>query len=1060
MSQKETANVSSASNIPEYWDDEEVTPSVTSQFTSSETSLVPILVTKQVVSSETKKDSMACVVKPQDSPYESIYRIIASSKGCIDNDSSDDEDDDSEEENKKKSKNKRISHNPTHEEVLALCQKVEKEKKKRDAKRLLRRANNNLCTAEYWKSVEERVSQRELDVLMALTKYITNKNNNNFKVLGDTDFDYLQAYMSGTNIKNQLQNQMKDFNQKNKTSYMNTHKTLEKLALDLTKNPFQYLTSVIVEARIVALLYYINDANKEKGMFSAKALELLVGVETFLNTCVNLTAKTLHDSTKNGTIATKAIDLLVTEIKKLRSKFGYDDPKKYINDIFEKCPQLLFVNIFKKCSIVDTIVPYLWQKNVINFSKNNINVPFFTEITAMIANGKTTLAVALAICFGERHKKFIFCARPSTVRLNVARSMYSLEHGKLGILLKDANGRSSVKYQSFASKDKCYMLIGDVEATTAYLRSLSKEDAESHVLFFDEPNIGSHDSESKEIKELSELLLNIPSQTFFSSATMPHMDFKKVQESWEVRHNSAFPQVTTFTSDEVFIGCNITTLDGSEVCVFEECKNNSSLKVLIDNLEKQPLFRRFLTHKEALFLSTLVSEEKMGFNTNFVEIFSKAENINFNAVTQYSLKVLKEIANAGFTDDKISKIFGKRQRHTFEKVDMQKLCVNSKLLSDNTIIGSSDPMSSKSLFKEHLDSISCESKYFDKLVSQHLKKVHEYDSQIEKLNNVLTKKSTDKARAEEIRNELKSFCKPTICFPEKFQLGTKAHQKENKLANNTCRNSSDFQNIPLDTTMPDEYMTLLLSGVGVSSSNITDEKYTKVVTSMTLKGLLPYLITDVETSYGTNAPFTNVIIDDPNFITKYGWMSFFQLVGRTGRGVGNAFTSTACIESSIAKNLVALLYGDSISNMESTNIKASLDNVFEKTQSKFEHQLSNKKECEKMQASMQQDMMIDKAYTEELAKKKTLEVCSEYTNNSYCSNNNRSKNQYSSSSSSSSSSSYSSSSSSYSSSSSSSSSSSTSLNNNSWNGTTAGKVYYNSQAVTNMTENSNWRAKQ
>lgn len=181
--------------------------------------------------------------------------------------------------------------------------------------------------------------------------------------------------------------------------------------------------------------------------------------------------------------------------------------------------------------------------------------------------------------------------------------------------------------------------------------------------------------------------------------------------------------------------------------------------------------------------------------------------------------------------------------------------------------------------------------------------------------------------------QLEQFRKPSIKFPSWAQINTfdhikmfaKSHLK--KINPRLIRSNYPVEYLPLDVSVPDEVMLLLMCGVGIysPSNKLLDDKYTKFILEMASGGTLSYLVADDAICYGTNYPINRVFVTD-EFAKSHSINTLFQLMGRAGR-VGQSWIAESYIGSNTANQILQFSHepNNSTALIEANNIQKTIN---------------------------------------------------------------------------------------------------------------------------------------
>lgn len=210
-----------------------------------------------------------------------------------------------------------------------------------------------------------------------------------------------------------------------------------------------------------------------------------------------------------------------------------------------------------------------------------------------------------------------------------------------------------------------------------------------------------------------------------------------------------------------------------------------------------------------------------------------------------------------------------------------------------------------------------------------------YDNKMSKMETSGKANIDEKASMQ--LQQLEQTKKPMINLPRWAQINTIEHIKffaktnSRKINIKLIRPEYPAEDLPLDSSVPDEVMLLLMCGIGIYSptNENLDYKYTRFVLDLASKGLLAYLVADSSISYGTNYPIVRLFVTD-DFAKQHSVYTLLQLMGRPGR-VGHSYKAEVFLEKYAAELLLKFAHDHNhpLGLIESNNIQKTIKNIIE-----------------------------------------------------------------------------------------------------------------------------------
>lgn len=512
------------------------------------------------------------------------------------------------------------------------------------------------------------------------------------------------------------------------------------------------------------------------------------------------------------------------------------------------------------------------------------------------------------------------------------------------------------------------------------------------ILFFDEPTIGAEHCGSRPLKVSTKLLLQPFFGKIYCSATAPRIeDLRKFYNS-NLERNPDFIVRTIYSGKIKSACDVFDSVSGKSVVPFIGCKTREELQHIINETRETSFIGRMFTADLVLKMGDLMKTNGLpipdiadlfrnvvnldpnvlrDFMTNMLETLSNAPN---HLIAQIcSSDIFASVAQN--TDSKSDNSSDESDDNTFRWDDEPKTktepiknpnqgrwCDYQNLpvtfdWKGQTLVATNDPLSfMRTNFGAWLASLNIKgsdvcTKYFNDL-----EKFKEEKNKLKaklKIKENSDGAATDaKLRQIEMTMEGKT---PRFPFPLFAQIGTKPHfEKYRKNSEQlTLRSEMDLLGIfsnevnlaskkaktpqyvevgkLLMKGVPDDVLLALMCGIGILSSSIKDLQdphYKSLVISLASKGHLAFVISDNSIVFGTNYPFSCVIVTEEFFEVHKSPRTIIQLIGRAGR-FGFGAGAEAIVDPSIAEVLVDFAKNPDKYDTEVRNIKTTIDSVIQ-----------------------------------------------------------------------------------------------------------------------------------
>ena len=769
-----------------------------------------------------------------------------------------------------------------------------------------------------------------VDVIRKILQKIGYVDNNiPNELLNDTDTENNKEDDQKSN-KNKNKNKKNKLNKPSKKEQIFEETKKQKLTLlmedfikttlgnkQLNKNGF---TSSNIEIRFATFMHYANILLKNP-QYKLDYYELIVGIEKTLKNI---------ESLECSSIAKYDLKYNVHKLKE-QSKFN-------ILTLLNQYPKLILSSEFDDVFPTMSIKPYPSQINLMNAIRDNEFALFLYK--AMIGSGKTSFVISLckyiksmriSVDTGSQVSKIsntttqiIFACSVDTVRMQIAKIAYNvgIPFGIASVTEKGLKISNNNLYCKDPSKR--VLIIADLVSTVEILK-----ESQDYILFLDEPTIGADQQDNSITIEVIKVILLAPAKTILSSATLPtENELEPIINKFKERHHQA--NIITVNSKETFIGCEINNLDTNETLLpHNNCKSEKELRYIIGKIKDSIFINRLYTGP--ILFRIIDKMNEYGINSiDLDEYFKDISRLSQNEIQKIIIQQLENLADT-HNDDLIGKVC-EPLKHKLKDEPKKELSESSIWAEDDdnidgpindaggkyskfkylltsdahkymgsTLVTVKDPLDFANYIQQELLK-ECPSA--TKIIKQYIGELSQYNNDLNKLECAKKtvksfKKDSDNpgneeneaTRQKELQRLLDS--KPELKFPHQLIINTPKHISEycsnDKISDKKLIRFPDVSHYPLDLNIPDWIYQLLFAGVGIYMPSKLPKSYTTFILKLASETKLAFMISDYDISYGSNYPFSHVIITDDG-AENHSINTIFQLLGRAGR-VGNIMGS-------------------------------------------------------------------------------------------------------------------------------------------------------------------------
>lgn len=751
------------------------------------------------------------------------------------------------------------------------------------------------------------------------------------------------------NIEKHIQNEMKTFF-KDSSDYKKINETfhskfdelmLVRMMIYCREMINQYRSVLKRQKALENLICYdqyeIDQVIKKQQLVMKKMEEMIVGFNKIVD------EKTQKSSVSR--ICLGDIQGLVNEAKLLINFNPYH--------IVMKRPELVFKTVYDKNLMSKLIDLYPSQKEIFRFIEKTEK--FLALIHTMLGAGKTSMVLPICGMLSNNHKanhtKLVFCCPNEVVLLEVAHMVYGLGIS-FGIVYYDQE-TDGIKYSwsSFTNKKdphgSCILYLCDVYSATILMRERlemvekKKKYMKAHmddpvnypltanrvpqvpdyILMADELT---KDADSRvgfmvdsgfsiTTERFVDLMKVAPPKTMVMSATLPTYDQMPVFYHG-IANNHPGMVIKSFSSSEARIGCALHSANGELYAPHCGCKTVEEVKKVIEVIQNNPFIGRFYTFEVLIHMVEIFTELDLE-TPDLSVMFEDPSKANQSNIQQTAYQMLEQLIH--LDDCEMIERACQINKHTSHQFDLNRILTSDiGHFSKNCLIFSSDPISSAlAVYHANFDNFLTKTDRdifqqirLDVIMGKYQREIDAWEKAKERIEN----KSDDGCAKQNKMNDTKERVmvdtwqrssnlndkKPKWDFPAAAQICSTEHLIRCECNETVCVGSSvEPEDLPEKTSVSNEILTMLASGVGIytTNSDLLDDDYLKTVLFLAKKGKVRFIFTDSSIAYGTNLAVTEaIVIDEPvesintelceSITSMHSMKTIFQMLGRAGRG--------------------------------------------------------------------------------------------------------------------------------------------------------------------------------
>lgn len=398
--------------------------------------------------------------------------------------------------------------------------------------------------------------------------------------------------------------------------------------------------------------------------------------------------------------------------------------------------------------------------------------------------------------------------------------------------------------------------------------------------------------------------------------------------------------IKSFASSEAKIGCAIVSKSGALYAPHLGSNTIADIERVLSIIRTNPFVGRFYTFEVLLRMVDVF--KKIGLETPDLTVMfndpSKATQNNIQKTAYEMLEKLIEKKSDPLVKEVCQLCSSENNREQIRTgVNLDTILTKDfGRFNKGTIVFCTDPVTTAiRTYRTNFEKPNSDRSIFDEIkldqiLDKYNKEVQLYKRAIDRIENKkdssVSKQNKDTGKKEKMTSSWERASnvennRPQWIFPPELQLCSVEHLKYTKCDTNPASmNTIQPEDLPEDSNVSTEIMTLLASGIGIYSvSNpLLDDIYLKTVLMLAKKGLLKIIFADGSIAYGTNLAVSDiVIVDEPgpafgkdmahSIIDLHSIKTIFQMLGRAGRG-GNLSYEARVYTTSDKDNLIHVIH--------------------------------------------------------------------------------------------------------------------------------------------------------
>jgi hypothetical protein len=773
----------------------------------------------------------------------------------------------------------------------------------------------------------------------------------------------------------------------------------DSLSLDRNKKELDNVPNILINNKILEIkgltwiLFGAILGNNVKSYTTTKnlpiALSMITGMIKFVSVCsvdgILIKCSSVINKNKETTISNQLLIQIKEWIDYLIQIYPYNGLT-----ICRVARHLLSITEFSNAIPSGSIKPRKFQNDIMIECSNNYENGFFFGLNPTIGVGKTSSVLSYGKFLLTTRQNIggyhfaIYACDTDAVRKQVCTYCYN---GKIpfaiAISYRDKDtGNYKFKIipnnNCMKKEENIIIVICDTLTCMQYIDHLKTFEPEKFAqctLLLDEPTNGSDIRGSSMLDNVCNILTKIPKRTMLISATLPKFeDIPNIID--HVNNKYCQCCIKTISSNEIQIGCSVYTMDKIYVTPFSGCKTQEDILYAINIVSSNPFLSRLCTIEVVMMLWEKMNEMNISDLENLNETFADPINMSPSQVHNTCIRFLKKLStqssniieivcntkiltkeNIVVDDEKKDNndeliIFEKNIKQKIMNINYYELVTGlASKFKSQTLVAVGDPIqfSNKYFGRLYRDVINSPCDPFDdtkgkfgsikNAVRRYETALSLFNSKKESLERNIQGGSMMKSKT------LQEFDdkKPSLNITPFGIVNSKAHSIKyglnGKVKSEFERYAFSLDEInPMMMNTPDWIVTLLFCGIGIYSENnqLLCQTYKNTVSNLGSMGKLAFVISDDTICYGTNWPFTCVIVDNSfvNVIAtlktqihlpiKRSINTIMQLLGRAGRFF-KSWEATAYVTDEIANMILEYSQNKNYIQCESINIKETFE---------------------------------------------------------------------------------------------------------------------------------------
>jgi len=760
------------------------------------------------------------------------------------------------------------------------------------------------------------------DMYLLIRKYIRIDDNLNKYFLFYEDIKFYDPNINNNDLKLEYKKIEQDIAKTTKKDIIGNWRnniiehTVKEINDDFFKKYFQKQKINSIEYNVLDLIALTNILilNEASEYYKYELYVYLCKLIENLQNKNKIKTNSILDGVIENKLNEQMIEDLKISIKYLKDNILFDPLI-----LSENYPEFIFLTRYDNLFKNNNIKPYRTQIEVIvNIIYSNIKEKFdncgnLITLKSITGEGKTTLAIPLAILankikhhsgtnFNNKKLEVIYCCN-SKLKSNMIQIINNAKAINLpfAVACTGDNDQLNIKIlkknNTTISKDKRLLIVADIKSTALLLKKAYDKNnnigqvktngkieyGKEFILFFDEPT-AFLDSDDIELSDLYNILKYMPINTILASATLPENNLlEKLKSYYLTRYNNRYYKL--IISENSQIGSEIYDFSGKIYLTNQNINSFDEFNKIIDkvkyNLFIKKIYTPFTTSLLWNKIYSLYKQEPPKINLDNIDNFKvkyiNPSQINQKNIESTALSYLNKINN-DHNQENLS--FFNEINHSSFSVTLTKLYELKKVFISQTLIITKEP-------------ISFIKQYFSNEINSLLKNINnKFNKQYESMNDFIS----------------------NIQLFDISDLILQNNDVHHKLYDPRI---IDWNNLVL---YDNNIIIALLLGIGIYDPEYENPEYIKTIIKLSNKGMLSYVISNTDISYGTNFKIEYIIIDNTCFkdAENHSINTLFQLISRAGRR-GISWKASIYCDSNVI---------NIIKNFCKTNILTIEDNKF------------------------------------------------------------------------------------------------------------------------------------